>query len=62
MEEAGRTKRQAGIVLREWIANGVLCEQSYKTPTRNDGTKLVVIEEKVREILAPIGAIDRIRK
>jgi hypothetical protein len=41
------------------IANGVLTEDDYKTPTRNSSKRIVIVEAKVAEILAPLQASRR---
>ena len=55
IEEADKSREQAGTVLKEWLDNGVLSEAPCKTPSRNEGIKIVVNEVKVAEILASLG-------
>jgi hypothetical protein len=54
VEAGGRTKAQAGTILATWLANGVLAEDDYTTPTRNDATRVLPVEAKVAEILTPL--------
>ena len=52
IEETGKSKSQAATILTTWLENGVLTEQEYKTPNRNESRRIVVVESKVAEILS----------
>jgi hypothetical protein len=56
MEIADRTKAQARSILAAWQENGVLEAKDYTTPTRNASKRVVVIDAKAEEILAPLRA------
>lgn len=56
---AGRSEGQAKSILREWVANGVLIERSYRSPSqRKDRTGIGVDALKLSELRqsAPIHA------
>jgi hypothetical protein len=58
VDEAGRTRKQAATVLKTWKDSGVLTVETYKTPSRNDASRIVLNEVKVAEILAPAVFVD----
>lgn len=55
MELADKSKEQAASILRQWQDNDVLTSIAYKTPTRNNASRIVLNEAKVAEILAPFN-------
>jgi hypothetical protein len=59
VEEACKSKEQAGRALQLWLKNGVLSAVACKTPSRNVGTRVVVNDEQVAEILGELRSFDR---
>jgi hypothetical protein len=58
VEEAGKSPEQAATVLKAWEENGVFTTCGYKTPNRDDGSRIVLNEAKVAEIVAYGPAFD----
>jgi hypothetical protein len=54
----GRSEAQAKVILREWVANGVLIEGSYRSPSqRKDRTGVRVDPEKFSELKQQAPAV-----
>jgi 5S rRNA maturation endonuclease (ribonuclease M5) len=54
IKEADKSEDQAAEILALWLKNSVLSEEPYKTPSRSDGTKIVLNEDKISEMLKPL--------
>jgi hypothetical protein len=55
MEIGGRTEREAGKIVAEWLQNGVLVKSSYyHAASKHTVDRVCLDEAKVREILAEI--------
>jgi hypothetical protein len=58
IEEADKSPEQASAVLKTWATNSVFTTCGYKTPNRDDGSRIVLNEAKVAEIVAQRAAFD----
>lgn len=56
IELAGKSRVQATSILKQWMDNNVMISIAYRTPSGNNGSRIVLNEAKVAEILAPINA------
>jgi hypothetical protein len=56
IELAGKSRDQATSILKQWLDNDVMTSWPYQTPSRNQGSKIVLNEAKIAEILAPLSA------
>jgi hypothetical protein len=59
VEAAGKSEAQAAEILALWLKNAVLSEEPYWTPKKNRVAKIVLNEDKISEMLAPMRAAHR---
>jgi hypothetical protein len=58
VDEAGKSREQAADMLRVWVSNGVLIAGSYTNPNRRTGSRVILNEARIAEILVPTRAFE----
>jgi hypothetical protein len=56
IELAGKSREQANSILKQWMDNEVMMSITYRTPSGNTASRIVLNEAKITEILAPMNA------